>query len=77
MFEVQICKGLPEENHSSVVTEGFTKQRSMKTAFAERAGTWWRGGLVQGAAIVASGPAKGIGIQKRGRRRSDFRKKQR
>jgi hypothetical protein len=33
---------------SSVVTDGFTKRRSMKTAFAERAGTWWRGGTSTG-----------------------------
>jgi hypothetical protein len=33
---------------TSVVTEDFTTRRSMKTAFAERAGTWWRGGTNAG-----------------------------
>jgi hypothetical protein len=33
---------------SSVVTDGFTTRSSMKTAFAERAGTWWRGSTCTG-----------------------------
>jgi hypothetical protein len=33
---------------SSVVTDGFTQRTSMKTALAERAGMWWRGGTSTG-----------------------------
>jgi hypothetical protein len=50
---------------SSMVTDGFTTRRSMKTAFAERAGTWWRGGTSTGGRWKPpAGPRRALAYEK-------------